>query len=676
MSQELRKLYVERLRESGLTESVAQTARLKPLSANETASLWEGAPQQLALQLPYLDPRGFDTSFFRIRLLGQVNGFSTQLAKPLRYLQPPSSGVRAYFPAVTGLDWMAVLRDPNAPLLITEGELKALAASNAGFPTIGLGGVNSWQSKAARAPLLEELAAINWEQRTVYLCYDSDAMTKPQVMEAAQQLAKELGNRGAVVRDATMPPIGEMEKVGLDDFLLKKGADGLEAHLAQALEFVSLKELRSFNERFVFVRQMSSVYEIKYSSFFDAGKFMNAVEAHAVYTVVHATKQGVKSEKRSVAKDWIQWPNRRQVQRIGYLPGKEQLEVTTEQDGTVLNLWRGWGTKPKRGDVRLWRTLFGYLTSGETEETRTWLERWLSYPIQQPGTKLYTAVALWGAQTGTGKTLLGETMIRIYGSNGQRIGAKQLASPYNSWAQRRQFIMGDEITGNDSRSHADELKGLLTGDWLRINEKYQPEYDLPNCVNFYFTSNHPDAFFLDDHDRRFLVLEAPGERLDQEFYREYHTWLQGEGPAALHYHLLHVNLGDFDPRAPALRTQAHEVMVEANRSDVGRFVAIVLHDSEQAQLIYKVPVDVDVFTAKELLLYYDPRSEKKVSERAVAMELQRQGAIKLLGGAQVRWQGHGRVRLFAVRNLPKWRRTDARTVRAMLMERSLPTPKF
>ncbi|MFZ0630231.1 MAG: hypothetical protein WA374_09135 [Acidobacteriaceae bacterium] len=37
----------------------------------------------------------------------------------------------------------------------------------------------------------------------------------------------------------------------------------------------------------------------------------------------------------------------------------------------------------------------------------------MAYPLQYPGTKLYSAVVLWTAQQGVGKSLLGYTMQQI-----------------------------------------------------------------------------------------------------------------------------------------------------------------------------------------------------------------------------------------------------------------------
>ena len=673
MTSSLAALFAARLAESEVTPHDAKHAGLTLLTPDAVAELYPGAPRQGAVRIVYHTPGGKATPFYRLRLLGTATGLNGQLAKPKRYLQPPDTGVRAYLPRTRNVNWLEVMNDPEVALIITEGEFKALSACLHGYPTIGLGGVENWRSAKARKPLIDDLSAVNWKGRNLYICYDSDVATKPQVAEASRRLAEELGARGARVFDAGLP--ASPDKVGLDDFLRDRGTKALEKHLAEALEFASLAVLHEFNERFLFIRTSGRVYEPRVHDFYDASKFINAVEANAVYQAPKLAGTRVAMERRYAARDWLEWPQRRTVQRLTYRPGDDRLIVDSDV-GAELNLWTGWGCAPAKGDLRPWVKLFDHLTSGESETVRVYLEQWLAYPLQHPGVKLYTAVAMWGAQTGTGKTLLGETMLAIYGNNGQSIGARQLGGAYNGWLERKQFVLGDEITGTDSRQHADELKGLLTSDRVRVNEKYEREYDLPNCVNFYFTSNHPDAFFLDDADRRFLVLEAPYALLPQEFYEEYRVWLKSTGPAALFHYLLRVDTRDFAPRARALPTHAKEMMVETGKSEVGRFVAMVRHDSERAQALYGVPADVELFTTSELRSFYDPRGEKRATEKAISLELQKQGAAKVLKGAQLKIEGLGRVRLYAVRETDQWHAATAADVLRYMARRALPTAKF
>src|SRR5690606_17830809 len=153
-----------------------------------------------------------------------------------------------------------------------------------------------------------------------------------------------------------------------------------------------------------------------------------------------------------------------------------------------------------------------------------------------PGVKMFSSAVVYGIKHGTGKSLIGYTLGRIYGKNFTEIKQKDLHSQFNEWAEARQFVMGDDITGSDKRHDADILKTLITQQELRINPKYVSSYVVPDCINYFFTSNQPDAFFLEDDDRRFFVHEVKVGPLPEEFYMDYELWLHTGGAAAVfHY---------------------------------------------------------------------------------------------------------------------------------------------
>src|SRR5258708_4328510 len=81
----------------------------------------------------------------------QTNG------RPSKYLTPCGGGVRVYFPPGTH----EKLGGNAAEILITEGEKKSLAASQASYCCLGLPGVDCWHSKKSTS-LLPDLEAIEW----------------------------------------------------------------------------------------------------------------------------------------------------------------------------------------------------------------------------------------------------------------------------------------------------------------------------------------------------------------------------------------------------------------------------------------------------------------------------------------------------------------------------------
>src|SRR5262249_16167940 len=108
-----------------------------------------------------------------------------------KYESPRGLTNRPYVPPGGGT--AAALADPAQPLILTEGEKKAVAADQAGYPCMGLVGVWGWQQPRPRdargrgygpRKLLPELRTVPWKGRKVFVVFDSDAATKPDVRRA------------------------------------------------------------------------------------------------------------------------------------------------------------------------------------------------------------------------------------------------------------------------------------------------------------------------------------------------------------------------------------------------------------------------------------------------------------------------------------------------------------
>ncbi len=95
----------------------------------------------------------------------------------------------------------AWLGDPARPLVVTEGARKADAAVTAGMCCLAVLGVWNWRGRNEHGGVtaLPDWEAVALKRRTVYLAFDSDAMTKPEVFDALK-LRAFLAGRGADVR--------------------------------------------------------------------------------------------------------------------------------------------------------------------------------------------------------------------------------------------------------------------------------------------------------------------------------------------------------------------------------------------------------------------------------------------------------------------------------------------
>lgn len=148
------------------------------------------------------------------------------------------------FPFIPGQTWEAVNK-PHKPLVFTEGPVKALALAQAGQLPIGVSGVWMATHKGSdeNIELVPALALFEWSGRTVYLSFDADWKTNPDVKQALFRTFMTLYRQGAKVRFLKWLP---SEGKGIDDYLHGKQAakeapvDALAKLLDDAEEVSSL----------------------------------------------------------------------------------------------------------------------------------------------------------------------------------------------------------------------------------------------------------------------------------------------------------------------------------------------------------------------------------------------------------------------------------------------------
>lgn len=605
-----------------------------------------------ALHIPYHDVDGRYSEFFRIRYLEDMPGFGAQLAKPQRYAQRAGTLNWVYLPRLPLIDWEKVSADATEPLLITEGELKAACACLHGFSTIALGGVSVWQSRKKGVPLLPPLDKFNWKGRSVVVVFDSDAATNPNVAQASTRLCKELLRLGAAPRVASLPPAIDGGKQGLDDFLVA----GRElSDVLQETKSLDLGDyLLDFNKKFAYVPKMDVVVNLVDGHLSKRDAFTNGVCANVKVVEFTTSASGnPRREDIAVAKHWLEWTARREVQGITYRPGGARVT----EDGW-FNGWRAWGVEPSPGDVGPWHELLQFAFRDEPEH-RAWFEQWAAYPLQHPGTKLHTAVVMWSPGQGVGKSLIGNTLGKIYGENFTALNSALLRGDFNGWFQNRQFILGDEVVGTDKRGEADRLKSIITQDTAWINSKGIPEFEVPDYCNWFMTSNHSNAFFMDHQDRRFAIIRLPSEPLDKEFYDRFIKWRDCEGGAeALFDYLLKLKLDGFNPTAQAPLTKSKAEMIEHGMSDVACFVQHFLRnlDDELARFAEFIGLKEtpDMVLSRDLLRFYDsdqPNGRSSVTAGGITRELTKFMIDRL---PLVRTTALGSVRLTVLRNKAKW----------------------
>lgn len=471
-----------------------------------------------------------------------------ETGKPVKYKGPFGARVHSFFPSC--IDWAKTAPDISVPIILTEGEKKAFSASqNIGIPTIGLGGVSSYKdSKRSPEPLLDDLMGIDWRDRTVYICFDSDVATNENVQAAQHRLALALLKLKAKPYIVTLPNAADGGKQGLDDFIMAVGA-------AIVLPFITTNArplpealaLHAFTKRCVYVGRLKK--------FADAltGQQLSLQEAeHAVFAAhtLEVTKVVGGKLKHSVVnlfKAYSKWPGRKSVDRIEVHPGKQRLFMD-HKGRDVLNQWND--ARPSLNDMPIDEYLkFVRYMFADTPEYVEPFHDWVGQIVKND-VKNLTAWVFYSSQAGSGKSLLANIVGSMFTNqesdpDGGFLAISEAVMREDVVNGRKaagvQVVLVDELTSHQRRDDAEQLKALMTNESCHVNDKFEKPIQIKDFRNYIFTTNVPNAVKVEPTDRRYWIVNAPEKPLDDDWYKDSLMWFTTpEGAGALRNYYLNV----------------------------------------------------------------------------------------------------------------------------------------
>lgn len=583
-------LAIADLARSGLTPEDAQAAQLFTVdNCKELFPEWRNAP---GLVFPYLHPitkaplaferHGRTEPFARVRYT-RMPILVNSKKKPRRYDQPRESGVHAYFPP--NMDWAAVINGKD-PICFTEGEKKSLLACKHGFPVIGLGGVYNFMDRASFLPILDE---IDWYGRTVYIVYDSDYRTNPDVRVAADRLASELSlKRGAEVRLVRLPdgPLdakGEPSKLGLDDFIVAHGPEAFERLIGEAHPMRKVDSaVLAFNHEAAWIDKDGMVYDIPHRTFLRKGDFTNG-SRFSTEQVIQASGNGNSVKVFSVSEEWLKHPSARRYQDIVFDPSTEERSIVRTEGGVAYNMWGGW-EHAEPGNVKPFLELHDFVFSKLPEKHRDLPLKLLAYKIQNPAAKIPLAYVLVGDQ-GCGKSFWAKIVREMCGEYGAAIPSAALLADFNGWAEKALIITIDEAKSIHTQKSGPQLKTLISEDKMLMNEKYRIARQVKNYGMLILTSNEREVAAFDRDDRRMIVTDCPPKR-EKEFYDRIDSWYKKGGARhALHYLMTYDLQGWTPPDTAPMTAEKHMAYVE-NLTPTARLAEEMRNASETGLLMW------------------------------------------------------------------------------------------
>ena len=577
----------EYLRARGINKEQIDELGLLIVPASDLIQRARGADNsfrdtRLAVVFPHADAQGRPIDWWSARLVDtgirQVGGgFKDLVDKKLgKMFCPPNEPPHAYL--VPSLDWSKLKHGDK--VYIHESCIKAANGARLGYWSVGLNGVRGWSSRKHCIGLVEELRSLPWKalQLQPIIVFDSNAADNWDVQHAIASLgAKLLEVTGQHARHLVLPPNVDGTHWGFDDFAISLGDDAAKRYLdaaaeSEPVEVSDFEQLRlQLNNEVCVVRNLGRIAEQETGTLMTRGTFIDVNYAHFVC-------EG-DDKLINVPRVWLTDDRRTEVAGLEYAPGGPSICKE------YLNLWRGMGVDPAPGHVAPWLRLLQLQIPDEA--LRKWVIQWFAYPLQNLGAKISSYIYLFGPP-GNGKNAVLHPIMQIYGRNGIVIGKDQIASTFNSVYATRQFVNIDELHGGSEAGAVaitNRVKMITTSPKLTVNKKGEPEYEVDNHVNLAITANYSDAIKLDEQDRRACVIKF-GHKLDKEFWAQYFNWAgpyefpREEAASALYQYLLGVDMTGFDPAAHAPVTEWKEIVTDATRTPMEKWVLDLASDPD------------------------------------------------------------------------------------------------
>lgn len=456
-----------------------------------------------------------------------------------------------------GLELLA--RFPKHPVVVCEGE-KATDAANELFPDhISV----SWPGGGKGVKYVDFSPLIG---RDVILWPDADQPGSQCMNQLAEILAVEGGQKARMVQ---LPP--DLEKIDQGWDVADPIPEGIKMDLLQMLreaksyEPVSEDLIKRMNSRYAFVL-MGGKGAVLRETLNPETKLVDVD-----YLSVEGFKQYYSNVKIPVGRAfltagnyWFSHEERRQYERVDFLPGKDLPGL--------YNLWKGYSVEADpTGDWSMFREHLLENAAQGNEEHFHWILGWFAQMMQKPWVKTGTSLSFRGKQ-GTGKTVIGLHMGSLIKPHYTLVDDQRFVfGNFNSHMASTILLHSDEGFWGGDPKHTGKLRSMVTSENQFIEYKGRDAVKVQNYMRLLITTNQSWVIPAAAEERRFAVFDmGDGRQQETDYFRDMGRQMRHGGYSGLLHDLLTFDLSTTDiskiPNTSALQDQKTTSM-----SDVARF---------------------------------------------------------------------------------------------------------
>lgn len=507
----------------------------------------------------YHDPSGRPTNNVRYRMLVPQPG--------MKYWQPKGSGdFGPYLPQ--GLwKWEDVFASPNVPILIPEGEVKAIIAQDylESVAVMAIAGVSMWRALLERGDII-------WKGRTVVVAFDHDdgqepGHYKPQVELQLGRFCEALIAKGAIVYCTQLGVLAKRQKLegkmGLDDYLRAGGDPALlVTELASPPKGCEL--LASMFDRNVIVTLPKPViwdrvlgHSYQFKPFYDLN--VNKIRIDPV--------PGKPPREVMVAHEFVKRVDRPEATQFVMDPG---LPYGYLAERKLINLCKPFRICDPKLVRKEYIAAFGRLVKVLAGEFPVQISQWLAHYIRRPWERTTQAVLITTPLMGIGKSLLGEIIGALVGRDHYaEVTHEALKAQFNENLEGKSWMLWNEVSLRFGVAES-WLRNLLSQETVRIEVKGGACYEVNNIRRYMMNTNDHTAIRIAQGNRRVWVCHPKlvrGEELEWKSWlwdnvikpwrEDTEAWL-----SSVRAWLDAVDLCDYDPMSEVINGEAALELME------------------------------------------------------------------------------------------------------------------
>jgi len=339
----------------------------------------------------------------------------------------------------------------------------------------------------------------------------------------------------------------------------------------------------------------------------------------------------LKGKSKKLGDFWVDHKDRCQYRGVVFKPSGAKVI------NGHMNLWRGWGVEPKKGDWSPIRQHIEVVIADGDPKAAEYIIRWIAWAIQHPDRQAEVALVLVGHK-GTGKGTLIRCLQLIFGAHAFQVSSQEhIVGRFNAHQRDCVLFIADESFWAGDRRCIGALQRMITEPTLSIEQKGIDLVEVPNMLHMVMLAELGWVVPAGERERRYATFKASDSRLgDRDYFEALHAHIENGGAAAMLYDLQRVDLGKWHPR------QVYETaeLIEQKQHSLPPFDKWYVNLLQAGQLPGGFSPGLNTALSHRLLdsaQKFSPMLRSIANDTSLGLFLRKQGCIKWSSGALRGW---------------------------------------